>query len=121
MKNAIVPLAIGVAVLAFVLSVYSNMTSSNLKTILDQERAKRFAAEQQLLKEQQNVASLEAELGSLTSKMTSIQKILNDGRQAEQNLLSELEALKKEREEFKMQVEAQKLDVEQDVAVPVEQ
>jgi septal ring factor EnvC (AmiA/AmiB activator) len=98
MKNAMLPVAIGVAVLGLVLAVYANTNSGGLKAVLDQERSKRFAAEQQLLKAQQKVDSLEVELGEVTSKMSSIEKILTDGRQTEKVLLQELEAVKKERE-----------------------
>lgn len=104
MRNATLPLAVGVAILGCVLAIYANMNSVDLKNVVDGERSKRFAAEKQLLKVQQKAKVLEAELGDAKSKMASIEKILTDGKVAEQELLSELDTIKKEREALKQQL-----------------
>ena len=106
MKNTTLPLAIGIAVLGCILAVYANMNSGDLKKVLDEERSKRFAAEQQLLKAQQQVVTLEVKLGDVTSKMSSIEKILTDGKQVEKNLLEELDVARKEREVLMQQLDA---------------
>lgn len=121
MKNTVLPLAIGVAVLGCVLAIYANMNNGSLKNILDEERSKRFAAEQQVIKIQRKVGSLEMQLGEAKSKMSSINKILSDGRQVEEDIMAELETIKKEREILKQQLAEQKEVVLPVAVVEVEQ
>lgn len=102
MKNNVLPIAVGIALLGCVLAVYANLNSSKLNTTLDSERSKRIAAEEQLSKAQQQIGLLEKDLGDAKSKMTSIEKILNDGKE----LAAELEVIKQEREMLKQQVES---------------
>lgn len=109
MKNAMLPIALGVAVLGCVLAVYANMNSGNLKNVLDAERSKRFAAEQQVIKVQRTVSVLETQLGDAKSKMSSINKILSDGKQVEEEIMAELETIKKEREVLKQQLAEQEV------------
>jgi peptidoglycan hydrolase CwlO-like protein len=101
MKNNVLPIAVGIALIGCVLAVYANLNSSKLNTTLDNERSKRIAAEEQLSKAQQQIGSLQKDLGDAKSKMASIEKILNDGKE----LAVELEAIKMEREMLKQQVE----------------
>ena len=104
MKNKLLPLAIGVAIIGCALAVYANMNSSGFKTDLEQERSKRFLAEEKLQKAQQQVALLQVDLGDAKSKMASIEKILTDGKTMESDLKAELDAIKKEREQVQSTV-----------------
>ena len=98
MKSRSLPLVIGVVCLGIGLAVYATINSTDLKKAIEKERYQRLAAEQTLLKAQQKIADLEADLGDAKSKMSSIEKILTDGRAAEMKLKAELEVVKKERE-----------------------
>lgn len=104
MKNRTLPIAVGVILLSVALAFYANMTSADLKKAVEQERYQRLNAEKVLLKAQQRVNALEAELGDAKSKMASIEKILTDGQAAKQELKAELEAVKKEREALQGQI-----------------
>jgi|GEM_PF-6683381 len=97
MKNATLPLAVGISVIACALAVYANLRSSELKIVLDQERGKRFAVEQKLLSRQQEVTQLQSQLGEEKSKTAAIQKILTDGKAVEEEMTAKLEALEAER------------------------
>lgn len=97
MKNATLPLAVGISVIACALAVYANLRSSELKIVLDQERGKRFAVEQKLLSRQQEVTQLQSQLGEEKSKTAAIQKILTDGKAVEEEMTAKLQALEAER------------------------
>jgi len=97
MKNATLPLALGISLIACALAVYANLRSSELKIARDQELAKRFAVEQKLLAGQQEIAQLQSQLGEEKSKTAAIQKILMDGKAVEQEMSARLEALEAER------------------------
>lgn len=105
MKSKTLPLAMVIAVIGCGLAIYANMNSADFKNMLDQERSKRFAAEQQLLKAQQKISVLQAELGSAKSKMSSIEKILTDGHAVQEELQSELDRARQEQEALKKQAQ----------------
>ena len=100
MKKISLPVAVGVAVICFVLAVYASVGSSKVSSTLGEERYKRITVEQQLQKALQEVKSLQEELGDAKSKMTSIEKILSDGRE----LAKELEAAKQAKDALQQQL-----------------
>ncbi len=106
MKNATLPIAVGVAILGCVLAVYANLNSSKLSKDLDEERYKRLTAEQQLQNAQQKIGTAEAELGDAKSKMASIENILTNGKTAEKQLMGQLDELKMQNEALKQQLTA---------------
>jgi len=100
MKQISLPVAVGVAILCFVLAIYASVNSANVNSALDKERYKRITVEQQLQKTLRQVKTLEGELGAAKSKMASIEKILSDGRE----LAKELEAAKQEKAALQQQL-----------------
>ncbi len=106
MKNATLPVAVGVAILGCVLAVSANVSSANVNKMLEVERYNRITAEQRLQKAQQQISGLEAELGNAKSKMTSIEQILTDGKMATEQVATEMETIKQERDALKQQLES---------------
>ena len=114
MKNSVLPVAVGVALISCLLAVFANINSSKLGKNLDEERYKRLNAEQELQQFQQKLSAVETELGRAKSKMMNIEQILTDGRVIEEELKNELEAVRQEKEELMRKLEgAQRISVEQ--------
>lgn len=104
-KNMVVPVAVAVAIIGCVLAVSANVTTSKIHKNLDQERYKRFAAEQELLKANSALQEVQGELTESRQKIEGIQKIVSDGNSANSNLKNQLDALNKEKEALRQQLQ----------------
>lgn len=105
MKKMTLPIAVAVAIIGCVLAVSANVTTSQLSTKLENERAKRFMAEEALQKTQIEVKKLEGQLQDSQAKLSKIQEVFNQGQSKTTELSTQMKNLMQEREQLKAQVQ----------------
>ena len=96
-KSKALPVAIFVAIVGCVLAVSANVTTSKIQQDLEQERYKRFHAEEQ-------VQNMQAELAASQSKIAGIEQILNTGATASEDFKSQLDSLTQERDSLLQEI-----------------
>ena len=106
MKKMTLPVAVAVAIIGCVLAVSANVTTSKMNDNLDQERYQRMLVEKQFQKAQGTIKELQNELKASRAKIQSIEQILNQGESATADLKAQLEAVAKEKETLRQQIEA---------------
>ncbi len=104
-KNQLLVVVSVVAVGCFLMALTANKSASQAKQELDQERYKRFNAEQNLTDANKRVNALESEIASLRDRVQSVQTILDEGKTQANDLKAQLETMNKTKELLEKKIE----------------
>ncbi len=105
MKNMSFPIAVVIAILGCAMAVNAYITSSSMRQSLEEERYKRMVAEEHLQNTKSDMDKIRADLSSAQQTLSSIQQLVNKGKDKNSELNSELDQVKKERNALKDQLD----------------
>jgi peptidoglycan hydrolase CwlO-like protein len=105
-KNRLVPVAVGVAILGCVLAVSANVTTSKIHQNLLEERYQRLETERALQQAVGKIESLDVQLNDYYQRLSGIQEILTQGTSTTNSMKDQLENVRQENETLKSEVKA---------------
>ena len=105
MKNATFPISVVIAIVGCALAVNAYITSGNMRQSLEEERYKRIVAEEHVQNTKTEMAKIRADLAGAKQTLSSIQQLVNKGKDQNSELRTELDQAKKERDALKAQIE----------------